>query len=429
MVNDKIAFTNDRHFLFDPSARITFSVIIEGLTDVFAAKEAIYAAVSQHELLCSRIELDETGRCYYVPTASPNVSITILDENSSDILQDLIRQQERIPFALNEGELVRFFLQPMASGRMELILMAHHLAGDGISLMYLIRDIMQVLSGQSSRRFKPISLYEIASLDKSKLSHTVKIMINSLTTRWKRRERIFGFTDYSRMYDNYWKERSSSYVCGALYGEEIERLQHICRQQGVRISSAIVTAFLAAAGENEEFGIAASIRPDGYEGMGNYFSDITVNHEYDKSVGFWENAQEVQTAIIRKVDVETKKLFMLNFIAALPPTLVDSVFFCAYSDEYHSSMSHAAAKMFDYYSPKGMDLINLNRAAIPQKYGNYTLSQLLFIPPSFANFRRTLGAVTMGNTLTISMHYLSGNNDQKEQDMFEKALELLRSNC
>ena len=62
----------------------------------------------------------------------------------------MIQSQASIPFALKDGELLRFFAWFMEE-ECRLLIIGHHLAGDGMSFACLTRDIMTALAGKRSR--------------------------------------------------------------------------------------------------------------------------------------------------------------------------------------------------------------------------------------------------------------------------------------
>ena len=74
-------------------------------------------------------------------------------------------------------------------------------------------------------------------------------------------------------------------------------------------------------------GIAASIRPEQFTGMGNYATGISIRYRYDTKKDFWKNAQAVHQLIYRKLNNPNKKFFLLKFMDSLEPGLIDSAYF------------------------------------------------------------------------------------------------------
>lgn len=76
--------------------------------------------------------------------------------NCEDFLQ-IITREEKKPFSIWKGELMRVFIIHHEK-QTRLLLMAHHLVGDGMSLIYFAQDIMQALNSSAALPFKPLHL-------------------------------------------------------------------------------------------------------------------------------------------------------------------------------------------------------------------------------------------------------------------------------
>lgn len=85
----------------------------------------------------------EHGFAYYEKIPVSYCKIEIVNENKNWI--EIMGQNEKIPFAIDKGELVRVFIIP-SEDKTQIMIMAHHLAGDGKSIIYFVKDIMNALS-------------------------------------------------------------------------------------------------------------------------------------------------------------------------------------------------------------------------------------------------------------------------------------------
>lgn len=66
-----------------------------------------------------------------------------------------------------------------------------------------------------------------------------------------------------------------------------------------------------------------------YEAMSNLTSGISINYKYDVEKTFAENAVQVHKRITRKL--KRYKVFVLQFLARLPMTLIDAVLLNTYN--------------------------------------------------------------------------------------------------
>ena len=113
----------ERVDLFDVNIVITMKVSLDNGVSFEDAQRAFYKACSFHEVLNSKIVIEESGEAFYVDNDEPQNSISITDLS----LEDLICENERKRFKVDQGEFIRAFVSPDG-----LIFMMHHLGGDGI---------------------------------------------------------------------------------------------------------------------------------------------------------------------------------------------------------------------------------------------------------------------------------------------------------
>lgn len=93
------------------------------------------------------------GTAYYEKLSVSGYKTMITNKNWIE----LVRENEKLPLEINKGELVRTFIIP-ADTDTQIMLMAHHLVGDGKSIIYLIRDIMNALA-ERPLTYKPLALF------------------------------------------------------------------------------------------------------------------------------------------------------------------------------------------------------------------------------------------------------------------------------
>ena len=96
----------ERADLFDVNMMIAMHVIVSGNASEEKLTAAFSSAVSAFEILNCKIVIDNNGDAFYDDCASPKNSITFRDFE----LSDLIREQERIRFRIEDGEFIRCFV-------------------------------------------------------------------------------------------------------------------------------------------------------------------------------------------------------------------------------------------------------------------------------------------------------------------------------
>lgn len=111
-------------------------VKLEGDISLEQVREAIEAAYASNESTMSRIVLEDNGTAYY--EKMDKTGCKIFCDNRK--WQDILKESEKKPFALWNGELIRTYINK-SENNVVIYIMAHHLVGDGKSIIYFIKDI------------------------------------------------------------------------------------------------------------------------------------------------------------------------------------------------------------------------------------------------------------------------------------------------
>ena len=308
----------------------------------------------------------------------------------------LVHASEKRPFALMDGELLRAFILPARDGA-SLLLHAHHLAGDGLSLVSFTRDVLDALAGRAPA-FKPLLLADEAFLRaRAKLPVPVSLGARQLARAWGRRGRSFGWDDYLAIHEAYWSAHESSFSIE----ERSVSAAKTGLPEGVTVGDLLVAELLRGHPGCDSLGLPVSVR-EGAAGMGNPTSAISVRHRYDERRSFEENLRSVHAATRRELDNATVKYFVLNLIAALPPTLVDAVVLHAHGlcDE---RLAAKTARRLGYTGEtvRELGLTNLGRVELPDGGSSFTVKDLLFVPPKISYTRDVYGAASFGDKLRL----------------------------
>jgi hypothetical protein len=133
--------------------RVVLVVRIEGSS--VSAKDLSSALLAQrrHPMLRTAIQANENGEPNFVPSSAP-IPLRVIQR--TDQLQWL-REAEAlssIPFEPGDSPLLRAALV-QGEAVSELILVAHHSIGDGVSAMYLVRDLLESMEGYKLEPLPP----------------------------------------------------------------------------------------------------------------------------------------------------------------------------------------------------------------------------------------------------------------------------------
>lgn len=418
----------ERIHYYAPAINIVMVVTIGGAPSEVELKAAIHKALGKHEIYNSKVVLNEEGVGYYSVIPEGNVKIEVRDYVDEGDWKKIINEQERIAFDFIHGELIRFFLL-RRQDTTQLVIIAHHLAGDGLAITFLIRDIMTAL-GDPSITYQKLPLRICTEKDIPKaatLKPHVRLLVKLANRQWNKNKKVFQYGEFLSMFHKYWSSRKTAVENKIISGEDFIRLQKICKEKNITINTAIATAFILAIKTEKESGYAVSVRPEGYEGMGNFASGISIEYEPDLNKSFWENAVLIQGELYKRLKQLRKKYFVLKFMSKVEPTIMDAIYFNTF-DGYQNKIAESFGSMFRYKgNPRGIGLTNLTRLTIPRAYGRYSIDKLEFVAPIVPNAKRIIGVVTIEDMMSITMNYEDkGNSDDKKKE-FEEAMNLLSS--
>lgn len=384
----------ERPNLFEPNVYITVCVKLAGKVCPHKLTTAIKEAYHANEATMSRIVLNN-GVAYYQNLSVTGCKIEITEKNWIEI----VKANEKIPFALDKGELVRTFIISNGNNT-KIIIMAHHLVGDGKSIIYFVKDIMSALSGVHIT-YKPLTLLTKNSFSQKALTVLPKLYACYCKHKWK--SHFFTWVDYYDLHNKYWETASSDIQYKTLSVAETEQIIKNSKHIGCSVNSYIVTRLLQKYQNKCDVGIPVSIRENGNEAMSNLTSGISINYQFNTRKTFEKNAIRVHGKI--KKALRLHGLFVLQFLAELPPTLIDAVLLNTHQ-YYANNLVKQTAEIMGYTGNRTRDLgiTNLTVIDIPTIYGKYKIENIIFVPPAVSYSHNIIGISTINGKMTISYH-------------------------
>ena len=387
---------SERANLFEPNVYISMIVKLSGDLQSEEIEQAVYKAYEANEATTSKIVLEENGDAYYEKMGSSGCKF-IKDSCS---WKELLYQSEKRPFALNEGELVRTFLTK-ENEQLILLIHAHHLVGDGQSVLILVNDIVTSMNKQPLAYKSMLSVERNFLEKRAKLGKGTKLYIKWINQKWQKNARSFTWDDYYAIHRKYWNE----------YASEIDWITHDIKElkvkcpKGITINSYMITELLREHSECEVVGIPVSIRED--KGMSNQTSGIAVKYKYNSKKTFEQNANRVHKAIYKKLKNRDMKYFILLFMERLCPSLIDAVLLQSHGC-YQDKLTEKMAKVMGYIGDGGKDLgvTNINKIDIPSVYERFVITDIMFVPPKVSYSKKVIGISTYADKLIVCYHKL-----------------------
>ena len=385
----------ERVDLFDVNILITMKVLLDREILFEDAERAFSKAISLHEVLNSKVVIEDSGEAFYVDNDEPASSISKTHLG----LEDLITENERRRFRLEEGEFIRAFVTTDG-----LIFMMHHLGGDGKSLLYFIETFMKCLAGQECTfaRFRSLGLSDLP--EESKLPFYYGLLARSWNRSWARERKTFTFKDMDQAYSSFWKGRRTKIELKRYSKDDLDLLVRNARKAGVSLTAYLITDMIKDTGAVTDVGLAVDGRTDGNRSMGNQATGISVRCRYDAGKSFDDNARAVFKAMHKKLDDSKARYLVLQFTGLLDPSLKDSLNL-VHAVYYKSRISCKAAELLGYGDKaKDISITNLTRADIPLEYGSFNIREIVFVPPVVSYAKNVFGIVTAGDVMTVARH-------------------------
>jgi NRPS condensation-like uncharacterized protein len=307
------------------------NVVLYGVFETTVSKDALERAVlvlsDKHKLLNCRIETDKENKAWYVidKRLLPEVN-TPKSRNIHEILINELKHR----FDFEKGPLIRFTL--LNQTETTLIINCHHAICDGMSLIYLFKDIIKILSGENIEIKQKMPVFVEPGNIPQRLGNPISRLFISLINRKWNREAI-GFSNqlYQEVHNNFWKEYRPKIISFTFSKEETANIISQCKQNNVSVNTGLVTAFLYAEEqlfEQKDYSnkviITANLRThlknQPGESMGFFISTLRPNLEYSEKETFWENARIFHKEIKRNLE---KDLFRVPLFGLFNPIFLD----------------------------------------------------------------------------------------------------------
>jgi hypothetical protein len=181
----------------------------------------------KHPLLAVRI-VKEDNSMYYITKGVGEIPVYEKDYRSESQWYEVAVEQIKQPFDIEVGPLVRFVLLH-SSKYSDLIVCGHHSVCDGLSLVYLVHDILNLLSSVNKQITSVIipptvDRSMIPGLPALKLRQKVGIkLINSI---WRRKKIRFELADYKRLHQAFWDDKKKQ-CCPSFFRQSFPEID--CR--------------------------------------------------------------------------------------------------------------------------------------------------------------------------------------------------------
>ena len=160
--------------------------------------------------------------------------------------------------------------------------------------------------------------------------------------------------------------------------------------------------------------------------MANHVSGLAISTVYDENKSFMQNTQHVHEEIYKWINDTGKKYLVLRFVGFLEPTLVDSASMTLYGG-YQNKIAQNIAKLLSYTNKLDFGITNLTRLDIPQEFGKYRISNLIFVPPVVLYTQCVIGMASLGDEMNMVLNMVEDEKAHERRRFYAEAIRLLKN--
>lgn len=426
----------ERNFYQNPSVYLITKVTVIGEYNRNRLEDAILEMKRVHPIINYVLEEGDEGKVNFVRKKEAKLTTKFFEKKNEKDWLRIANEEELIPLEFDNEPPLRF-LVVFAKEDFDIVILSHHLLGDGKSIQYLMHDLLEAycnnardLQVQDTRMIR--SIQDMPG--ESELPPEVVELIQDINQEWSMMRPQFTKEEYRKLFTDYHKMFGLGLIVEPVDKEKYPYIITQCKKYGVTVNSALVTAFLAASevkGE-EDVTVAVNLRDqltfETNRCIANYSAAITPLLEYHEEETFWENVVRVHNLIRKDLDQPSKVFAILQVFSQIDSSVFDSMYYLV-NGTYKGKILPNVSKVIGFSNNQGgFDFSNLGVVDIPHEMGEYTIKDYVFSadPPMVHDFK--IGVATLNEQLNIAVCFKKNKISEDAIRIYtEKAINILCS--
>ncbi len=301
------------------ASQVNFALVIHllGYFPVDLFHEALNKVIRRHVLFFIRLDENEKGQLFYTSDSVPEVPLRIISSIEGSDWQQVVQEELGRPFDYKTGPLVRFVLIQEPDSQ-DLIIVCDHGVSDGLSAVYLVRDLLNQM-GNTAREAMPLpvppDIWDLAKATMKK-SLRVKIQLAVFSSFFKLSHWMWRITKQNT------RELRSNIPSYTILSTQLLPLQTAklierCRKEQTTVHAALCTAWALAQLRSQEnrrtkpiiISVPVSLRDrlpdDAREIAGFFISTVEAPVNISPENNFWEAARQFKHQLMQSASDET----------------------------------------------------------------------------------------------------------------------------
>lgn len=384
------------YFLFDPNIYIAAVMTLKRKKDVSAEeiKEAVEMAYTKNETTMSKLVLDN-GEIYFENILKSGCKVFIDRREWVDILHE----NEKNTFRIDEGELVRTFI---IDGKEEVrvFIMAHHIFGDGQSLVLFAQDILSCLAKEEVE-YRALNNEDQEAIPSDiKYPFLKKLGIKLLNKQWAKTGKLFGWEDYYNIHKKFWANRQN-HVEKIVLSEDVQEIREKSKKMGITVNSYIVAKQLEKFQEYKIIGMPISYRANN-RSIANKVTIIKINYKYNPAISFEENAKKIHQIIKKTNENPAKKFFIAKSLGLFGFGLLDGALMAKYTG-YKNEIAESVVDIIGMSGKNKVQLgiTNLGNIDLKTEYDAFEVEDFEPLAASMSTTKSVMALCTLKNKINI----------------------------
>jgi NRPS condensation-like uncharacterized protein len=407
-------------------------VVIDKLFNKTIIEEALKNVCLRNPLLKCSVEIDNDNNAWLVQKDG-SINIEYYKSNEMD-WQTWYKMTDNIPFDLLEKPLIKFCI--ITGEHTEIIILGHHIIGDGIGYLNLVKDILLALDNRIdiTPQIPPFKSADKEFKKTVPLSILIKIFAKKLNKKWRKNCVRFSENDYLELFRRYRAKYSPSLYTALIEGDGIKKILEKAKSNCLTVNEIIASAFSISVMETLNcrkicLGLAANIRnelvSEPNNCMGNYVTGISAKIHYNPSNGFILNAKKMAGTMKKKLRNVKSRHLLVHFLNEFDKDLIESLVFAAYGDFDHPVSKKLAKSIGERTEDKNIGISNLGRHDFCD-YESFQMINIQFIGPAFPANLLKVDVITIGSKMNLCFRYNAEEiNESVVKIICEKTIEFL----
>lgn len=304
------------NWLIGQPDNICMSITIKGQLNNELLRNALDKIQKKHPILQARLDVNNEGHPHLIWGVYGLIPVEVIPRTHDDLCKRIVEEEFNIPFETGINSvfpLIRVKLL-ISESLSDIVITIPHVIGDGMSMVYLFRDIFLFMVNPK-KRIKPLEVIMNAEdilpfsfrkkIPKTarKFKALVWLIMKLIAIR-----NLFRKINKENFEKNDNKKRSFITHDWVLTQEQSQTLIKKCKEEGVSVHSALCTMFLS---DFPAIYNAVNLRkklayPVG-ESVGMYAGRLEVKVKYRKRSSFWNTARLYHEKLVE--GLKSEKVF------------------------------------------------------------------------------------------------------------------------